>query len=98
MRGKDVIDPWPISIAGDMIEIVPSGAMLTQGLKDFPLISAAGTAALAAGERASATAKLNPAAPIITWRRDGRSCEISGAMCVCMAQPFRAARSIARTI
>ena len=91
MRGKDVVEPWPISIAGDMIEIVPSGAMLTQGLSDFPSISAAGMAALAIGERASATAKVNPAAPIITCRRDR-------AICAPMAQPSRAARSMARTI
>ena len=98
MRGKDVIDPWPISIAGDMIEIVPSVAMLTHGLSDFPSIAADVTAAPATEERASTMAKVNPAAPIITSRRDREPCEISGAMCVAMAQPSRAARSMARTM
>ena len=32
ISGSEVIDPCPISVAADMMVIVPSGAMLTHGL------------------------------------------------------------------
>src|SRR6516225_10722942 len=72
ISGSDVVEPCPISVAGDMMEMVPSLAMLTQGPSDVPAISEAGAAANASSNGGSATAKVNPAAPIITWRRDGR--------------------------
>src|SRR5947199_8708530 len=68
ISGSDVIDPCPISVAADMIVIVPSGAMLTQGLMAVPVRSDASTAASARSP--SAMANDRPAAPIITWRRD----------------------------
>ncbi len=44
----------------------------------------------------SAKAKVNPAAPIITWRREtGVQCSVDATV---MAQPSRDARSIARTM
>ena len=39
ISGNEVMDPCPISVAGDMRVIVPSSAMLTQGLSAFPLLS-----------------------------------------------------------
>ena len=36
MRGSEVIDPCPISVAGDMIEIDPSTSIETHGLKLLP--------------------------------------------------------------
>src|SRR5258708_17496634 len=44
-------------------------------------IAGLGMAALAAEERASAMANVNPAVPIITWRRDTKPHETSGAIC-----------------
>ena len=78
-----------------MIEMVPSGAMLTHGLKALPCASLAGTAPAAPSNRPSAIAKVRPAAPVITWRRE-MACMVKG--CSVMAQPSRAARSIARMI
>src|SRR5262249_47682679 len=66
--GSEVIDPCPISVATDMMVMVPSGAMLTHGLRSCPVRSAESTAAAAVPD--SAKANDNPAAPIITWRRD----------------------------
>jgi hypothetical protein len=67
IKGSEVIDPCPISVAGDMMVIVPSVAMLTHGLSALPLRSAASTAAPAARRSTpSVTAKVRPAAPIIT--------------------------------
>jgi len=87
MRGSDVIEPWPISVAGDMIEIVPSAAMLTQGLMLLPFICAAVMAASAMPARAATKAKLNPSAPIMTCGGDVQR------FCVCvMAQASRDAR------
>src|SRR5712671_2814132 len=71
INGSDVFDPWPISLAGDIMEIVPSADIVTQGL------SVADSAALAVvlkstsrGEtKPYATPKLRPAAPIMTCRR-----------------------------
>src|SRR5262245_64178585 len=39
ISGSEVIDPCPISVAADMMVIVPSGAMLTQGLSALPVRS-----------------------------------------------------------
>jgi hypothetical protein len=66
ISGSEVVEPWPISVAGDMMEMVPSLAMLTHGLNGLPAISAAGAAATASSIRASTTAKVRPAAPVIT--------------------------------
>ena len=63
ISGSEVIDPCPISVAADMMVIVPSGAMLTHGLSACPVRSAASTAASA---RPSANANERPAAPIMT--------------------------------
>src|SRR5258706_6132899 len=71
INGSEVFDPWPISLAGDMMEIVPSADIVTQGL------SVADPAALAValkptsrGEiKPDATPKPRPAAPIMTCRR-----------------------------
>jgi hypothetical protein len=97
-----VVDPCPISVAGDMMEMVPSVAMLTHGLSDLPAISADGTAADASSSRGSARANVNPAAPIIirrrerVWRSDMELFELS--IVRVMAQASCAARSTARTI
>ncbi len=39
ISGSEVIDPCPISVAGDMMVIVPSAAMLTHGLSALPVRS-----------------------------------------------------------
>src|SRR5262245_8892283 len=67
IKGSEVIDPCPISVAADMMVMVPSGAMLTHGLSALPVRSVPGTAASA---RPMAKANDRPAAPIITWRRE----------------------------
>src|SRR5215468_4637231 len=54
--GSEVMDPCPISVAADMMVIVPSGA--------------AASVAARAALPAKATAKVRPAAPTMTWRRD----------------------------
>ena len=95
ISGSEVIDPCPISVAADMMVMVPSGAMLTQGLSALPDLSVATMAAPA--RTLSATAKDRPAAPIMICRRE------SGAFRSCirawvMAQASRAARSTARTM
>ena len=64
ISGSDVIDPCPISVAADMIVMVPSVAMLIQGF-----IAVTGTFAGKNGRlrlSGTATANVNPAAPIIT--------------------------------
>src|SRR5689334_23388713 len=68
ISGSEVIDPCPISVAADMIVMVPSGAMLTHGDSAWPTFSAATIAALARPPVTNANE--SPAAPIITWRRD----------------------------
>src|SRR3954464_5679416 len=68
IKGSEVIDPCPISVAADMIVIVPSGAMLIHGFMAWPVRSPASTAASAALPR-SANANVRPAAPIMIWRR-----------------------------
>src|SRR5262245_59008050 len=68
INGSEVIDPWPISVAADMMVIVPSGAMLTHGLSICPVRSF--TISAASARPPSAMAKERPAAPIITWRRE----------------------------
>ena len=73
ISGSEVIDPCPISVAADMMVIVPSVAMLTHGLSALPVRSPASTAASA--RPASAMANERPAAPIMTWRRDSGSFE-----------------------
>src|SRR4249919_362381 len=68
ISGSEVIDPCPISVAADMMVMVPSVAMLTHGFIAVPARSADRTAAPA--RPVAAMANVSPAAPIITWRRD----------------------------
>src|SRR5882757_1199779 len=68
INGSEVIDPCPISVAADMMVMLPSVAMLTQGLSIWPVRSTAKTAASA--RPPSAMPNDRPAAPIIIWRRD----------------------------
>src|SRR5713101_5268566 len=70
ISGNEVMDPCPISVAGDMIVMVPSVEMLTHGLIALPVRSAASTAATARPLAPSATANERPVAPIITSRRE----------------------------
>src|SRR5262245_57486466 len=69
IKGREVIDPCPISVAVDMLVTVPSGAMLSQGESALPTRSVANVAARASGPP-STKANDNPAAPIITSRRE----------------------------
>src|SRR5215211_315489 len=69
MSGNEVIDPCPISVAADMMVMVPSGAIETHGLSALPARSVA-TLAARAPLPASATAKVSPAAPTMIWRRE----------------------------
>jgi hypothetical protein len=78
-----------------MTKIVPSGAMLAQGLKLMPFASPAGTAASDLLPPSTAIAKVKPAAPIMTWRRETTALNRS-IICIVMAHASRAARSIAR--
>ena len=94
--GREVIDPCPISVAGDMMVIVPSVAMLTQGLSALPVRSPASTAA-DASLAANARANVRPAAPTITSRRETAAL-LKLEKCLVMAQPSCAARSTARTM
>ena len=64
ISGSEVIDPCPISVAADMMVMVPSVAMLTHGLIVWPARSAASTAASARPRARMANDR--PAAPIIT--------------------------------
>jgi hypothetical protein len=48
INGNEVMDPCPISVAGDMRVIVPSSAMLTQGLSAFSPLPFASESALGA--------------------------------------------------
>ena len=64
ISGSEVIDPCPISVAADMMVIVPSGAMLIHGLNACPVRWPASTEASACPP--SAIANVIPAAPIIT--------------------------------
>src|SRR3954462_7799776 len=68
ISGSEVIDPCPISVAADMMVMVPSGAMLIHGLSVCPDRSVASTATPSGPD--SATANDNPAAPIMIWRRE----------------------------
>ena len=45
ISGNEVIEPCPISVAGDMRVIVPSSEMLTQGLSALPVRAPASVAA-----------------------------------------------------
>ena len=60
------MDPCPISVAGDMMVIVPSVAMLTHGLSAVPVRSPASAAAATLRLAPSAVAKVRPATPIMT--------------------------------
>jgi hypothetical protein len=53
-----------------MIDISPFDAILTQGLKAFPVMLAASVAALAGRSPAITKAKVIPAAPTMKRRRD----------------------------
>src|SRR5437588_10270390 len=80
ISGSEVIEPCPISVAADMMVVVPSGAMLTHGLNSWPTRSAAGTAASARPRKAMANER--PAAPIMTWRRDSGAVRLAFVMYV----------------
>jgi hypothetical protein len=97
MSGNEVIDPCPISVAADMMVMVPSGAIETHGLSALPARSLARFAARAALPE-SATAKVRPAAPTMTRRRDRGVFRLDNRTCLVMAQTSRTARSTARTI
>ena len=66
INGKEVMDPCPISTAGDMMVIVPSVAMLAQGLSALPARSPASIVAVARPGAPSTKANERPAAPTIT--------------------------------
>src|SRR5204863_151119 len=68
-KGSEVMGPCPSSGAGDMIVIVPLVAMLTQGLSVLPARSVAREPAVAGRSTPSATAKVRPATPSMSWRR-----------------------------
>src|SRR5215207_7440603 len=68
IKGSEVIDPCPISVAADMMVMVPSVAMLIHGLIAVPARSPERTAALRPA--GNAMANDSPAAPIMIWRRD----------------------------
>jgi hypothetical protein len=98
INGSEVIDPCPISVAADMMVIVPSGVIDTHGLSALPARSVASAAATAEPLFPNATAKDSPATPTITWRRDMETLALRTLMCFVMAQASRAARSTARTM
>src|SRR5262249_3021923 len=97
IKGSEVIDPCPISVAADMIVTLSSEAMLTQGESALPVRSLANVAARASG-LLSTKANDSPAAPIITCRRETEVFLDVVARFVVMAQASRAARSTARTM
>jgi hypothetical protein len=68
--GCGIIDRWPISIVRHIVEIVPSGAMPTQGLKPAPFIFRVSSAASETLVRSSVIANVNPAARFIALRRE----------------------------
>src|SRR5256885_7045622 len=72
INGSEVIEPCPISVAADIMVIVPSVPMLIHGLSAVPVVSLPRTAASAP---ASVKANESPAAPIMTWRRESASSE-----------------------
>ena len=65
ISGSEVIDPCPISVAADMIVMVPSVAMLIHGLIALTGTFGRESTAAPAGPP-SANANDSPAAPIIT--------------------------------
>ena len=65
ISGSEVIDPCPISVAADMMVMVPSVAMLTHGLNASAGCARPPSTAASARPR-SAMANVSPAAPIIT--------------------------------
>ena len=95
MRGSEVSDPCPISAAGDMIATVSSVAIVTHGLIVLLVLSGPSTAALATSEMAKA--KVAPAAPTMSSRREGAA-SVERSMWRVMAQASFAARSMARTM
>src|SRR5260221_14500013 len=97
IKGSDVIDPCPISVAADMMVMEPWGAMLPQGERALPVRSVAKVAAGASGAP-STKANDSPAAPIITWRRETEVLLDVVVTFVVMAQASRVARSTARTM
>src|ERR1700761_6172565 len=70
ISGSEVSDPFPISVAGAMIDISPLASILTHGLNGLPEMEAASVAAYANPSRPTVTAKVSPAAPIMKPRRD----------------------------
>jgi hypothetical protein len=66
MSAKDVREPWPISAAGDMIDTIPSGRIVTHAVWVAP-----GACASAEPPSPLASAKLNvsPAIAVSASRR-----------------------------
>jgi hypothetical protein len=93
ISGSAVSDPFPISIAGAMIDISPLGAILTHGLNAVPETSGASVAARPNLSRPTATANVRPAIPIMKPRREN---SVFGQPMWFMVQASREARSIAR--
>src|ERR1700746_2290268 len=65
MRGREVFDPCPISAAGDMIEISPSGEIATHGLNVVGDAAEAGEMAPPSPKSRPTKANESPAAPIM---------------------------------
>src|SRR6201988_4429207 len=63
MRGRDVFEPCPISAAGDMTEINPSGEIVTHGLNVAGAAAEAAEIASPGQKSRSTNAKESPAAP-----------------------------------
>src|SRR5580704_4340269 len=70
ISGSEVRDPFPISVAGAMIDISPLGAILTHGLNAVPETSDASAAACPDLSCPTATANVRPAIPTMKPRRE----------------------------
>src|SRR5262245_24082945 len=84
LSGSEVSEPCPISVAADMMVIVPSGVIDSHGLNALPARSLPTTAARAVLPE-SAIANVRPAAPTISWRRDRRGLSLEDRLCCVMA-------------
>ena len=65
ISGSEVIDPCPISVAADMMVMVPSGAIDTQGLSALPVSLGREHGGAGRGRQAQPR-RTDPATPIIT--------------------------------
>src|SRR6516162_855651 len=71
ISGREVFEPCPISLAGDMMKIVPSAEIVTQGLTvaDVAAFAFVPIALSDSETKPDATPKFRPAAPIMIPRR-----------------------------